>query len=46
VPLALDVVVGYRAVNPIFDPSEIEVERGVILQEIVRHWTTPTMSFF
>jgi len=33
VPLALDVI-GDIVMNPVFDPKEIEIERGVILQEI------------
>ncbi|MGE4327071.1 MAG: M16 family metallopeptidase, partial [Pseudodonghicola sp.] len=33
VPLAVDVIADIL-LNPVFDPREIEVERGVILQEI------------
>jgi len=40
VPLALDVISDI-VLNPIFDPSEIEVERGVILQEIGQTMDTP-----
>ncbi|MEO1550629.1 MAG: pitrilysin family protein [Pseudomonadota bacterium] len=40
VPLALDVI-GDILVNPAFDPREIEVERGVILQEIGQSLDTP-----
>ncbi|WP_375260946.1 M16 family metallopeptidase [Palleronia sp.] len=40
VPLALDVISDI-VLNPIFDPREIEVERGVILQEIGQVNDTP-----
>ncbi len=40
VPLALDVISDIL-LNPIFDPHEIEVERGVILQEIGQSLDTP-----
>jgi predicted Zn-dependent peptidase len=40
VPLALDVISDI-VMNPIFDPGEIEVERGVILQEIGQVLDTP-----
>ncbi|MBO9477386.1 insulinase family protein [Shimia sp. R11_0] len=40
VALAMDVV-GDIVLNPIFDPNEIEVERGVILQEIGQALDTP-----
>ncbi|WP_099826746.1 M16 family metallopeptidase [Oceaniglobus indicus] len=40
VPLALDVISDI-VLNPIFDPSEIEVERGVILSEIGQVLDTP-----
>lgn len=40
VPLALDVI-GDIVLNPVFDPAEIEVERGVILQEIGQTLDTP-----
>jgi predicted Zn-dependent peptidase len=40
VALALDVV-GDIVLNPIFDPDEIEIERGVILQEIGQALDTP-----
>ena len=40
VPLALDVVADI-VLNPIFAPAEIEVERGVILQEIGLALDTP-----
>ncbi|WP_102108713.1 M16 family metallopeptidase [Oceaniglobus roseus] len=40
VPLALDVISDI-VLNPIFDPTEIEVERGVILQEIGQVLDTP-----
>ena len=35
VPLAVDVIADILR-NPVFDPNEIEIERGVILQEIGR----------
>ncbi|PID37097.1 MAG: peptidase M16 [Rhodobacterales bacterium] len=40
VGLALDVISDI-VLNPIFDPAEIEVERGVILQEIGQSLDTP-----
>lgn len=40
VSLALDVISDI-VLNPVFDPSEIEVERGVILQEIGQALDTP-----
>lgn len=40
VPLALDVIADILR-NPIFDPREIETERGVILQEIGQSLDTP-----
>ncbi|MGV6839587.1 MAG: M16 family metallopeptidase [Planktomarina sp.] len=40
VALAQDVI-GDIVLNPIFDPKEIEVERGVILQEIGQSLDTP-----
>ena len=40
VPLAMDVISDI-VLNPIFDPREIEVERGVILQEIGQSLDTP-----
>ncbi|MGC9370274.1 MAG: M16 family metallopeptidase [Paracoccaceae bacterium] len=40
VPLALDVIADI-VLNPVFDPAEIEVERGVILQEIGQTLDTP-----
>ena len=40
VALALDVISDI-VLNPIFDPKEIEVERGVILQEIGQSHDTP-----
>ena len=40
VMLALDVI-GDIVLNPVFDPAEIEVERGVILQEIGQALDTP-----
>jgi len=45
VPLALDVVSDI-VLNPVFDPSEIEVERGVILQEIGQALDTPDDIIF
>jgi predicted Zn-dependent peptidase len=38
--LGLDVIADIL-LNPVFDPSEIEVERGVILQEIGQAYDTP-----
>ena len=40
VPLALDVISDIL-LNPVFDPKEIEIERGVILQEIGQSLDTP-----
>ncbi len=40
VPLALDVIADI-VLNPVFDPAEIEIERGVILQEIGQVLDTP-----
>lgn len=45
VPLALDVISDIL-VNPVFDPKEIEVERGVILQEIGQSLDTPDDIIF
>ncbi len=45
VPLALDVVADI-VLNPVFDPAEIEVERGVILQEIGQAADTPDDVIF
>lgn len=45
VPLALDVIADI-VLNPVFDPSEIEVERGVILQEIGQALDTPDDIIF
>lgn len=45
VPLALDVIADIL-LNPIFDQSEIEVERGVILQEIGQALDTPDDIIF
>ncbi|MEJ2021746.1 MAG: pitrilysin family protein [Maritimibacter sp.] len=45
VPLALDVVSDI-VLNPIFDPRELEVERGVILQEIGQALDTPDDVIF
>ena len=45
VPLALDVVADI-VLNPVFDESEIEVERGVILQEIGQAMDTPDDIIF
>ncbi|MCV2893035.1 M16 family metallopeptidase [Lentibacter sp. XHP0401] len=45
VPLAVDVI-GDILVNPVFDPREIEVERGVILQEIGQALDTPDDVIF
>ncbi|MDX5384530.1 MAG: insulinase family protein [Rhodobacterales bacterium] len=45
VPLALDVVSDI-VLNPVFDPGEIEVERGVILQEIGQALDTPDDVIF
>ena len=45
VPLALDVIADI-VLNPAFDESEIEVERGVILQEIGQALDTPDDVIF
>lgn len=45
VALGLDVI-GDIVLNPIFDPREIEVERGVILQEIGQAHDTPDDVIF
>ncbi|MEM9755329.1 MAG: pitrilysin family protein [Pseudomonadota bacterium] len=45
VPLALDLI-GDIVLNPVFDPDEIEVERGVILQEIGQAADTPDDIIF
>lgn len=45
VPLALDVISDI-VLNPVFDPGEIEVERGVILQEIGQALDTPDDVIF
>ncbi|SFC39089.1 M16 family metallopeptidase [Tropicimonas isoalkanivorans] len=45
VPLALDVVADI-VLNPIFEQNEIEVERGVILQEIGQALDTPDDVIF
>ncbi len=45
VPLALDVISDIL-LNPVFDPAEIEVERGVILQEIGQSLDTPDDVIF
>ena len=45
VALALDVI-GDIVLNPVFDPNEIEVERGVILQEIGQALDTPDDVIF
>jgi len=45
VPLALDVLADIL-LNPVFDPAEIEVERGVILQEIGQALDTPDDVIF
>ncbi len=45
VPLALDLISDIL-LNPIFDPHEIEVERGVILQEIGQALDTPDDIIF
>lgn len=45
VPLALDVVADILR-NPVFDPTEIEIERGVILQEIGQALDTPDDVIF
>lgn len=45
VPLALDLISDI-VLNPIFDPKEIEIERGVILQEIGQAADTPDDIIF
>ncbi|QBF32934.1 pitrilysin family protein [Thalassococcus sp. S3] len=45
VALALDVI-GDIVLNPVFDPAEIEIERGVILQEIGQAHDTPDDVIF
>jgi predicted Zn-dependent peptidase len=45
VPLALDLIADI-VLNPAFDPREIEVERGVILQEIGQAADTPDDIIF
>lgn len=45
VPLALDLIADI-VLNPAFDPREIEVERGVILQEIGQAADTPDDVIF
>jgi predicted Zn-dependent peptidase len=45
VALALDVI-GDIVLNPVFDPAEIETERGVILQEIGQAHDTPDDVIF
>ncbi len=45
VPLALEVIADIL-LNPLFDPAEIEVERGVILQEIGQTQDTPDDVIF
>ncbi|MDJ0628607.1 MAG: pitrilysin family protein [Rhodobacter sp.] len=45
VPLAMDVIADI-VLNPIFDAAEIEVERGVILQEIGQVHDTPDDVIF
>ncbi len=45
VPLALNVVADILR-RPVFDPSEIEIERGVILQEIGQALDTPDDIIF
>ena len=45
VPLALDVIADILR-NPVFDPNEIEIERGVILQEIGQALDTPDDIIF
>ncbi|MGY3437685.1 MULTISPECIES: M16 family metallopeptidase [unclassified Marinovum] len=45
VPLAVDVVADIL-LNPVFDPKEIEIERGVILQEIGQANDTPDDVIF
>ena len=45
VPLAVDLI-GDIVQNPVFDPREIEIERGVILQEIGQALDTPDDIIF
>lgn len=45
VPLALDVLSDI-ILNPVFDPAEIDIERGVILQEIGQAHDTPDDVIF
>ncbi|KAG1715326.1 putative zinc protease [Nymphon striatum] len=45
VPLALDVISDIL-LNPVFDQDEIEIERGVILQEIGQALDTPDDVIF
>lgn len=45
VPLAMDVISDI-VLNPVFDASEIEIERGVILQEIGQSLDTPDDVIF
>ncbi|MCB1366942.1 MAG: insulinase family protein [Rhodobacteraceae bacterium] len=45
VPLALDVISDIL-LNPLFEPREIEIERGVILQEIGQTFDTPDDIIF
>ena len=45
VPLALDLIADI-VLNPLFEPREIEVERGVILQEIGQALDTPDDIIF
>ncbi|WP_050929869.1 M16 family metallopeptidase [Aestuariivita boseongensis] len=45
VALALDVIADI-VLNPVFDPAEIEIERGVILQEIGQAYDTPDDVIF
>ena len=45
VPLALDVIADIL-LNPVFDEDEIEIERGVILQEIGQALDTPDDVIF
>jgi len=45
VTLALDVIADIL-LNPVFDPSEIEIERNVILQEIGQTYDTPDDVIF
>ncbi|MEM8773731.1 MAG: pitrilysin family protein [Pseudomonadota bacterium] len=45
VPLAVDVLADILR-NPVFDPREIEIERGVILQEIGQALDTPDDIIF